>query len=1254
MLLSSSSSPSSSSSSSSLSFSGLSSLLTQDPLPPLQVTLCIYNYRPNVPDTFTKACPMASTGITSASQEISTSFDKLLKDVTANLSPEERKDAVSSIKATFKGKFNTEDDQDLYSCLYLLANQGVFSEDNLTLLEKFVVTPHTSKKTTIQAKIHNFKAVRPLQESRKQELTGRNRDLTNVISMLTTDRSSVVNLYGSSGVGKTRLATEAFSQWSGPKFKVDLREVDKMKDVHFQVFLALSERPGQVEGNHDYEANRVIAKMEHVKRKSEGDILLFLDNADKFVGATNELNASFGSFLDRLLSNPSGKTTQTKLKILLTSRGAIRHSISLKVENHELRALERESPDQMLQKSAPVEFYGIPLKDDILLDAPARIVIAACRGKMDKDRYEDFCKQCDYQGERGVLRSFFEFLAGLTLENQQSCFEAIVRKLRNQGNLDHIIQRLEKAPDTDYDDDDDDISDENDIEAGGAVGNNDDDVDDDDEVCHEEDKKEEAEDKEVFKEGMEDSGNEEENGEGGVQAGEVDTHAQWDYEKDNTDGEFGEEMTQTTVQDVNQEMHSLQLEEQAEKIAEHPLKTTIFEGVVTSEGIHLDLYRWGVHLTFPPGSVTESTTIMVHRWEYGACLPTLGEHEAVVSNVIEISTNKEVKALEFEDEVKLALSHSAPDLEGYELVVKKLLDAETNEWDEVDGCENIRGISGFSFSDIEDDYPTTDKVPNFLFAVVQAGILECSTYAVVSRLKVSPTYTITVNGGTFGHPDYPQVAITVPKKAVGTKTKLSLQLKVQEVPQDEFQDLHLFAGPILHISDSSKAEFLKPVTVQLPVCLREKTPTIPNPSMWRARIFYLRSETESKEWIEISSELDNPATYDGKVVRFQVRRFSGYACFLDWCGDDLRSKTYDIIDYLWSIVRNQPLEASFFAYFDPKKRRHYQGVLHLICCPAHLRKEVKEEILDEFGKEGNCMSEVSSKRLMIPERDKAFVSVSGGINTLEDTEDFYLRFNGKTKIRDQLDVRVTDLQAHAEVEFRSTPEKNVLNNLHTLSTLSIDVQKTPVEFFGLPFDDPTLHDAPFQGSIGILTACKGALYNIGQGRIYLDHVDLASKLSEREVKKSLLMELSKLDPEHKQRCFDEIVSTLEKGGEGLKHIRNRLIEAHEKIDAPVNERVWDLVADRFKDRGAYWKNLARGLQPKIPESDIFDAQKDGEGAAKECCRVVLQKWYQRHQSSATSKELMRCLTNMGLANANWQIMKELGLVNLENIPLSER
>ena len=93
----------------------------------------------------------------------------------------------------------------------------------------------------------------------------------------------------------------------------------------------------------------------------------------------------------------------------------------------------------------------------------------------------------------------------------------------------------------------------------------------------------------------------------------------------------------------------------------------------------------------------------------------------------------------------------------------------------------------------------------------------------------------------------------------------------------------------------------------------------------------------------------------------------------------------------------------------------------------------------------------------------------------------------------------------------------------------------------MPFDDHTLHDAPFQGSIGILTACNGVLHAIGRGDIYDDHLRSKSP-SEREVMKSFLRELSKLDPEHEQRCFDEIVSTLVKGGEGLKHIRDRLIE----------------------------------------------------------------------------------------------------------------
>ena len=108
------------------------------------------------------------------------------------------------------------------------------------------------------------------------------------------------------------------------------------------------------------------------------------------------------------------------------------------------------------------------------------------------------------------------------------------------------------------------------------------------------------------------------------------------------------------------------------------------------------------------------------------------------------------------------------------------------------------------------------------------------------------------------------------------------------------------------------------------------------------------------------------------------------------------------------------------------------------------------------------------------------------------------------------------------------------------------------------------------------------------------------------------------------------------------------------ISEPINSLVPTIVADRFKHLGTDWKTLARDLQPEIKDG-VIDAIEEDEGRCpKECCRTVLRKWYQRHTSRATSKELMRCLTNMGLANVNWQIMRALGLVKLENIPLPER
>ena len=91
--------------------------------------------------------------------------------------------------------------------------------------------------------------------------------------------------------------------------------------------------------------------------------------------------------------------------------------------------------------------------------------------------------------------------------------------------------------------------------------------------------------------------------------------------------------------------------------------------------------------------MSEPTPIVVHQWKRSARSPPLQEHESVVSNVLEISTITGDE-LEFNADVNLVLSHSAPGLQGYELVIKRLINWESNEWEEVDGTEDLRCWQG--------------------------------------------------------------------------------------------------------------------------------------------------------------------------------------------------------------------------------------------------------------------------------------------------------------------------------------------------------------------------------------------------------------------------------------------------------------------------------------------------------------------------------------------------------------------------------
>ena len=114
---------------------------------------------------------------------------------------------------------------------------------------------------------------------------------------------------------------------------------------------------------------------------------------------------------------------------------------------------------------------------------------------------------------------------------------------------------------------------------------------------------------------------------------------------------------------------------------------------MTSVGTRLALKTGTVHLIFHRNAVPEPTSIVVYRWKSSVCSPPLQEHEAIVSNVIELSSH-DGQRLKFSAMVTLSLSHSAPDLRGYEVVIKRQINKENNEWEDVSGTKDLRCRQG--------------------------------------------------------------------------------------------------------------------------------------------------------------------------------------------------------------------------------------------------------------------------------------------------------------------------------------------------------------------------------------------------------------------------------------------------------------------------------------------------------------------------------------------------------------------------------
>ena len=148
-------------------------------------------------------------------------------------------------------------------------------------------------------------------------------------------------------------------------------------------------------------------------------------------------------------------------------------------------------------------------------------------------------------------------------------------------------------------------------------------------------------------------------------------------------------------------------------------------------------------------------------------------------------------------------------------------------------------------------------------------------------------------------------------------------------------------------------------------------------------------------------------------------------------------------------------------------------------------------------------------------------------------------------------------------------------------------QKTPVEFFGLPFDDQTLHEARFTD--GILAGCRGVLEEIGKKSIYDDHLSITSP---REAMKSFFRELAKLSPEHQEMCFEEVVETLSKMGEGVKHVKDHLLDGKRFKNIERNKIGWCIFKSALSIISIY-QISGRQFSSVLIDFRNFEYPKDG-------------------------------------------------------------
>ncbi|PFX25971.1 p53-induced protein with a death domain [Stylophora pistillata] len=349
----------------------------------------------------------------------------------------------------------------------------------------------------------------------------------------------------------------------------------------------------------------------------------------------------------------------------------------------------------------------------------------------------------------------------------------------------------------------------------------------------------------------------------------------------------------------------------------------------------------GACLTFTRDAVSTPLLFDCRLYIPTVSFPPLNKDEKLVSSVIELTCDEQPGihfSGEGKGEVVIAFSHSAPKLEGYEVVIREVVSTE-NSYE----CKDLETRN---FWEMSDDFAKL-RVP-----YAEANVTHCGIYAVIYRLK-SYIYSTRVSGNeeiTYSILEYPEVSVRIPAKNVQRRSKLELTFKVQEIHSKGFDCCEEFAGPVLHITCPQIPHLLKPATITLPVMLKGDKDELTRFSVTDVRVFECPSDDERAGWDEITKQLPNPAVLMNGVVTFQVKHFSRFTVWLTKIPEVRLTKIPQalgsLVPRINRLTRYPSVEAGFFAClcnFAEVSASEALALLRLFCYPVHLEGRVKRE-----------------------------------------------------------------------------------------------------------------------------------------------------------------------------------------------------------------------------------------------------------------------------------------------------------------------